>query len=196
MNQKIFYSCRLNSFESNFNKHAAQKLVTKLSTLKDLSHVDLNYPRHINLIPSLKKSRLKINSIQPRFYENKIFSEGGLSSEDKNIRLKAIEFLSKSIEIALHADCNLITIWLDSDGFWGNESNDTYKKKTLNLQNSLEKISSKYPHIFISLEYKPFDPLPFFILNNAGTTLDFISQLRIKKQFGVTVDFCHSLINI
>ena len=94
------FATRLNSFKSNWlqnSKPSVKDIVKRASSVKGLTHVDLNYPDHAE--PSLKEiakyateSELKINGLAMRYYTNPSFKLRSLTNPEKKVRQEAIDF--------------------------------------------------------------------------------------------------------
>ena len=119
------FATRLNSFKSNWlqnSKPSVIDIIKRASSVKGLTHVDLNYPDHAE--PSLKditkyarESGLKINGLAMRYYTNPSFKLGAFTNPEKKIRQEAIDLTKKAIDGLREINSNLLTVWLGQDGF-------------------------------------------------------------------------------
>ena len=193
------FATRLNSFKSNWlqmTKPSVMDIIKRASSVKGLTHVDLNYPDHAD--PSLKEiakyareSGLKINGLAMRYYTNPSFKLGAFTNPDKQVRQEAIDLTKKAIDGLREIDSNLLTVWLGQDGFDYGFQVD-YKKIWHDEIQAIKEIAEYDKDCFVSIEYKPNEPRAYSLLSNLGTTLLAIKEINLDN-IGVTIDFAHIL---
>ena len=159
------FATRLNSFKSNWlqnSKPSVMDIIKTASSVKGLTHVDLNYPDHAE--PSLKdiakyarESGLKINGLAMRYYTNPSFKLGAFTNPDKQVRQEAIDLTKKAIDGLREINSNLLTVWLGQDGFDYGFQVD-YKKIWHDEIQAIKEIAEYDKECFISIEYKPNEP--------------------------------------
>ena len=193
------FATRLNSFKSNWlhkTKPSVIDIIKRASSVKGLTHVDLNYPDHAD--PSLKEiakyateSGLKINGVAMRYYTNLSFKLGAFTNPEKKVRQEAIDLTKKAIDGLREINSNLLTVWLGQDGFDYGFQVD-YKKIWNDEIQAIKEIAEYDKECFISIEYKPNEPRAYSLLSNLGTTLLAIKEINLDN-IGVTIDFAHIL---
>ena len=193
------FATRLNSFKSNWlqkTKPSVIDIIKRASSVKGLTHVDLNYPDHAD--PSLKEiakyatdSGLKINGLAMRYYTNPSFKLGAFTNPEKKVRQEAIDLTKKAIDGLREINSNLLTVWLGQDGFDYGFQVD-YKKIWNDEIQAIKEIAEYDKECFISIEYKPNEPRAYSLLSNLGTTLLAIKEINLDN-IGVTIDFAHIL---
>ena len=193
------FATRLNSFKSNWLETFQPSLfdiIKRASLVKNLTHVDLNYPDHTE--PSLKEIAnyvsdcgLKINGLAMRYYTNPSFKLGAFTNPSKKVRQEAIDLTKKAIDGLRELNLNLLTIWLGQDGFdYGFQAD--YKKIWDDEIQAIKEIAEYDKNCLISIEYKPNEPRAYSLLSNLGTTLLAIKEIDLDN-IGVTIDFAHIL---
>ena len=193
------FATRLNSFKSNWLETSQPSLfdiIKRASLVKNLTHVDLNYPDHTE--PSLKEIAnyvsdcdLKINGLAMRYYTNPSFKLGAFTNPSKKVRQEAIDLTKKAIDGLRELNLNLLTIWLGQDGFdYGFQAD--YKKIWDDEIQAIKEIAEYDKNCLISIEYKPNEPRAYSLLSNLGTTLLAIKEIDLDN-IGVTIDFAHIL---
>ena len=193
------FATRLNSFKSNWlqkTKPSVMDIIKRASSVRGLTHVDLNYPDHAD--PSLKEiakyatdSGLKINGLAMRYYTNPSFKLGAFTNPEKKVRQEAIDLTKKAIDGLREINSNLLTVWLGQDGFDYGFQVD-YKKIWNDEIQAIKEIAEYDKECFISIEYKPNEPRAYSLLSNLGTTLLAIKEINLDN-IGVTIDFAHIL---
>ena len=193
------FATRLNSFKSKWSsdeKPTTIELIKRASKVEGLTHVDLNYPDHIE--PSISEISaiindcgLSINGLAMRYYTNPAFKLGAFTNPNKQVRQEAIDLTKAAIDALREIDSNLLTIWLGQDGFDYGFQVD-YKKIWDDEINAIKEIAEHDKECLVSIEYKPNEPRAYSLLSNLGTTLLAIKDINLKN-IGVTIDFAHIL---
>jgi xylose isomerase len=203
---KLKCATRLNSFLTRhelFHKNESKKLtpmdlVARAGQVKGLTHIDLNFPDHIQKGQAAKFEKiinevgLSLNSLAMRYYKLPQFDEGALSHPDNAIRQAAIDLTLAGIETLQQMGGNILTLWLSQEGQEYAFQID-YSKQYAYLVDSLQKIAQSAPEIQISIEYKASEPRGISTIGTAAATLLLINDIS-SKNIGVTIDFCHSLM--
>jgi xylose isomerase len=187
------FAGRINSFiskggQSIFDAIAAYK------KMKGMTHLEFNYPEHIEGY-DLKKIKeairpLKVNGLAMRFRDG--FEKGEFSNPDEVVRIKAIEMTKKAADICRELGGSVVTVWLAFDGFDYPFQTD-YEKTWNQIKNALCEVADYAKDIKISIEYKPFEPRNYSILDSVGTTLLMVNDID-RPNVGATLDFCHMMM--
>lgn len=197
------FAARLNSFKTNlfFNQSEKESLSTldyikRMSKVKGLTHIELNYPEHFNGVSvdeiksTLEKFNLKLSGIALRF--KKDYSFGEFTNPDIKIRERAIQETIRAMEICKELGGEITTIWLANDGFDYPFQLDYNKALTKEIE-ALKIITNHFPDRKISFEYKPYQPRTFSLIGDIATTLLVLDEVG-SPNLGVTLDFCHMLM--
>ncbi|KAB2495540.1 sugar phosphate isomerase/epimerase family protein [Priestia endophytica] len=199
------FATRLNSFKTQkelFFKDSEKQSLTihdyilRMSTVKGLTHIELNYPEHFvgttveEIQNVLKKTNLKVSGVALRFKDHYTFGE--FANPDESIRRKAISETMEAVEMCDKLGGDVTTIWLANDGFdYPFQLN--YEKALDKVVDALKQITQRYPDSKISFEYKPYQPRAFSLVGDISTTLLVIEEVGAPN-LGVTLDFCHMLM--
>jgi len=185
---------RINSFLPVYNNDLAQ-VFSKFKAL-GLTHVDLNYPEHVNGYTSaemkmlLAESNLKANGVALRF--RKDFINGELGNSDKNIAQEALKLCKEAADYCRDVGGEIVTIWLGFDGFDYSFQID-YQKVWNQLVHAFKEIANYAPDLKISIEYKPFQPRAYAFIDSMGVAGMMINDIDCDN-VGITLDYCHMLM--
>lgn len=185
---------RINSFLPVFDNNI-EKVFSEFEQL-GLTHVDLNYPEHVEGISSqemstlLKMNHLTANGVALRF--RKEFINGELGNSNKEISEKALQLCKDACDYCRDIGGEVVTIWLGFDGFdYSFQIN--YEKVWNQIKDYLKEITDYAPDIKISIEYKPFQPRAYAFIDSFGLALSMINEVG-NKNIGITLDYCHMLM--
>lgn len=198
------FATRLNSFAAKAEaewpdlkgKPTPMMTARRAARVKGLTHVDLNYPDHVNDDPKVVRAEindmgLQINGLAMRYYTNPGFKLGAFTHPDPAIRREAIDLTKKGIDAALEMGAPLMTLWLGQDGFDYSFQGD-YAKMWADEIDGIREVAAHAPECMISIEYKPNEPRSFALLPDVATTLLAIDEVGLDN-LGVTLDFAHVL---
>lgn len=131
-------------------------------------------------------------SIIPDLFADKIWRSGSISSKDRKIRNKAIDYLRVMCGIAEAMHCKIINLWPGQDGydylFQGN-----YLKERTWMTDSIALLAGEFPHLQFALEYKVKEPRTHSYLARMADTLLTCLQTG-KDNVGVTIDTGHAFM--
>ena len=173
-------------------------LLERAATVKGLTHVDFNYPDHLNSVSLsdirnfLIQTPLALNGLAMRYSSDPCFSLGAFTNPDPRVRQKAIELTKRGIDTLTSLGGSIMTIWLGQDGFDYPFQVD-YAQIFEYVVEGVKKVANYNPDINISIEYKPYEPRGFSILSDVGSTLFLIKEIGYNN-IGITLDFCHMLL--
>lgn len=198
------FATRLNSFGSApelfwpglEGKPSMMQMVERAATAAGLTHLDLNFPDHVDSDPVALSRRisdagLSVNGLAMRYYTNKAFKIGAFTNPDKVVRREAIDLTKRGIDAARAMGANLMTIWLGQDGFDYNFQLDYAQAWDWEVE-GIREVADHDPDCQVSIEYKPDEPRAQSLLRDAATTLLAIDDAGAPN-LGVTMDFAHSL---
>ncbi|MCC3705009.1 TIM barrel protein [Rouxiella badensis] len=196
------FSSRINSFKSRpelfFDKDKIDTidLITRMASVKGLTHVELNYPEHfqLNTLGEIKdaiaSSPLALGGIALRYQKH--FNEGEFSNPDPKIREKAIEITMEAVNVCRELGGNTVTLWFANDGFDYPFQLD-YERAYKDTVDAIKQVVSANPDITFSFEYKPYEPRTFSLIGDVCATLMLIDDVG-EDNLGITLDFCHMIM--
>jgi len=185
---------RINSFLPKFDNDLEQ-VFQEFNEL-GLTHVDLNYPEHVQsytteqMKRNLEKNNLVANGVALRFRDE--FINGELGNANKEISDKSLQLCKDACDYCREINGEVITIWLGFDGFDYSFQID-YERVWNQIRNYLEQIAEYAPDLKISVEYKPFQPRAYAFIDSFGIAMSMISEVN-KENLGITLDYCHMLM--
>lgn len=186
------YAGRINAFvlkgKNVFDAIAAYKMIP------EMTHLEFNYPEHIKGydLGEIKEAmgELKVNGLAVRWragYEN-----GNLTNPDMKIRESAIKLGKEAADVCRELGGTVITLWLENDGFdypFQIEYQDAWEE----MLDGIREIADYAPDLKISIEYKPYEPRNFSLVDSAGMTLLLVDEVG-RENVGCTLDYCHMLM--
>ncbi|ATM95567.1 Xylose isomerase [Yersinia frederiksenii] len=200
---ELKFATRLNSFASGAylywpelqGKPSVLQMIERAGTVKGLSHLDLNYPQHINediktMRQKIEDVGLAVNGMQMR-WDAPEFKIGAFTNPDARIRRQAIELTKRGIDAGREFGANLMTLWMGQDGFDYCFQAD-YKKIWEDAVSAVREIAEYAPDIDVSIEYKPNEPRAYSIFPNVTTCLLAVEEAGCAN-LGITLDFAHVL---
>jgi len=188
------FAGRFNSFLLKGND--IFQAIERLKQCKEISHLEFNYPEHISPYPieELKKSLgdLKVNGVATRFRE--AFISGEFTNPDKAKREAALNLCKEAVDACKTLGGTVLTIWLGFDGFdYSFQTN--YERAWNQIIESLQHIAdyAAQQNILVSIEYKPYEPRSYSLIDGIGLALLAINDTG-RKNIGITIDICHALM--
>lgn len=172
------------------------KALDKLSEVKGITSVDLNYPEHFKnasieaVSKKLKEVGLEVNGLALRFRSH--FKDGELGNSNKNIANDAFELTCEAADVCRELNGKVLTLWFGFDGFDYPFQVD-YNRTWNQMKEYLIRICDYAPELEISIEYKPYQERSFALIDSIGTTMLMVNEVN-RPNVGVTVDYCHMLM--
>lgn len=198
------FATRLNSFASMAHKFwpdlqekpSVMMMAERAATVEGLTHLDLNYPDHVDEDILTQTRRLSdlglgVNGLAMRYYTNPNFKLGAFTHPDPKVRQEAIDLTKRGIDAARATGSDLMTIWPGQDGFDYSFQGD-YNRMWQDEVDAIREVADHDPACKISIEYKPNEPRAFSLLPDMATTLLAIKEAG-SPNLGVTLDFAHVL---
>src|SRR5699024_1448 len=185
---------RINSFLPKFDNDLEQ-VFQEFNEL-GLTHVDLNYPEHVQsytteqMKRNLEKNNLVANGVALRFRDE--FINGELGNANKEISDKALQLCKDACDYCRAINGEVITLWLVFDGF-DHLLQIEYERVWNHIRNYLEQIAEYASDLKISVEYKPFQPRAYAFIDSFGIAMSIINEVN-KENLGITLDYCHMLM--
>ncbi len=192
----MLYATRINSFLRDSSQNLAS-VIEKISRIKGISHVELNYPEHFNGNTSqdikalLDTYDVKASGIALRFRD--VFCDGEFTNADSELSAQATALCLEAVEACRIIGGQTVTIWQAFDGF-------DYPFQ-VNYSDAWQKMKTAFglvadaaaPDIKVSIEYKPYQPRAYSLMPNVASTLLMVEDVK-RPNLGVTLDFCHMLM--
>ncbi len=188
------FAGRMNSFILRGDKDLYDTIDT-YHKVPGITHLEFNYPEHIKKY-DLEKIKehigdMKVNGVAMRFKAP--FINGEFTNPDEKVRREAIDLCKEAIDVCRELKGEVVTVWQAYDGF-------DYPF-SVNYEEAWEKMVSAFREICdyaaddikISIEYKPYEPRNYAMLDGAGTTLLMIKEVG-RENLGMTLDICHMLM--
>lgn len=186
------YAGRMNSFI--FKGGTVLDAIKEYRTMKGLTHLEFNYPEHIEgyNLKDIKGTMgdLKVNGFAIRWRNR--FTNGNFNNPDPELRRDAVELCKRGIDACRELGGEVITLWFENDGFDYPFQID-YERSWNNMVEGIREVADYAPDMKISVEYKPFEPRNYSLIDSTGMTLLLINDVN-KKNVGCTLDFCHMLM--
>jgi xylose isomerase len=192
---KLKLATRINSILPTVNNDILVALES-ISQIDGITSVDLNYPEHFEkhslqeIQTTLSSSGLEVNGLALRFRSQ--FVNGELGNKDSSISMEAFQLCQEAADICRSLGGKVLTIWLGYDGF-----DYPFQVNYLEAWNQVKeyfcKLADYAPDLKISIEYKPFQPRAYSLVDSVGVTLLMVNDIG-RSNVGVTLDYCHMLM--
>lgn len=186
------YAGRMNSFI--LKGQNVFDAINAYHKMHGITHLEFNYPEHIvgYDLEEIKKAMgdLKVNGVAVRW--RSLYTAGGFTNPNPELRRKAIELCKEATDVCRELGGSVVTLWLENDGFDYPFQMD-YEKGWMQIVESIQEIADYAPDMKYSIEYKPFEPRNFAMVDSSGMTLLLIREID-RPNVGCTLDFCHMLM--
>jgi len=164
------------------------------ASLQGFTGVEIIYPYEISdstmCIELLKKYRLNVAAVNVNIKAEPEFRHGGLTSNNIEIRQKAILFIKQAKDFAKAIGANKVTCCPLGDGYEFNFNCD-YSKMWNYLIETLEEAASYLPEIPLFIEYKPSETRGHCFVDRGAKALCLLNDIGVKAM-GITLDYGHS----
>jgi len=192
----MYFAARINSFIPSEKTVAG--VLTKFATIPGLTHVDFNYPEHFKElnIPKmrelLREKGLSVHGLAMRFRGD--FINGEFGNNNPELGKRAEDLTKEAIDACMELGGENVTIWLGYDGFDYSFQVD-YPIAQARIIKSLKELCvyAKTKGILLSIEYKPYEPRAFSLIDSFGMVMYIIEKVGYDN-LGLTLDFCHMLM--
>ena len=165
------------------------------ATIPGCQGLEIVYPYEVSKIAEtkalLEKHKLGVAAVNVNVKAEPEFKNGGLTSEDKAVRAKAVRFIKEAKDFAEGVGADKVTCCPLGDGYEFAFQYD-YARSWNYLKEAFAEAGAYKPGIKLFLEYKPSETRGTCFLNSAAKTLYMLGQIG-NKNIGVTLDFGHSM---
>ena len=186
------YAGRMNSFV--FKGRTVLDAIKAYKAMNGLTHLEFNYPEHIQGydLGDIKSAMegLQVNGLAIRWRNR--FVNGEFNNPDEDLRKEAVRICKDGVDVCRQLGGKVITLWFENDGFDYPFQID-YEKSWKNMVEGIREVADYAPDLKISIEYKPFEPRNFSLVDSTGMTLLLINDVD-RPNVGCTLDFCHMMM--
>jgi xylose isomerase len=174
--------------EAYVKKGSIQDILRKIAIFYDKGLIDssfrleAHYPNEINrdLLDEYNDLRneigIKLITVIPNLFYEKIFEFGSLSNPNKNIRKIAINRTVESLKLNKELETEFAVLWPGIDGYENPIGTDFFTMWN-NFEMGLAEAMDKVPGIRVAIEPKPYEPRGNNIYRNTANGI----LRRIKK---------------
>jgi xylose isomerase len=167
-----------------------------VSEIEGMDGMELVFPYEVNTPDELKiltsKYKINIAAINVNIKAEPEFRNGGVTSNKKEVRAKAVQFIKDAKDFARRVGANKVTCCPLGDGYEFN-FNCNYAQSWKYLIDTFGESANYLPEIPLFIEYKPAETRGRCFIDTAAKTLCLLNEIG-NKQMGVTIDFGHSVM--
>jgi len=171
-----------------------EKKFQLMAEIEGCDGVEIVYPYEVSdpkeTKALLKKYNLKIAAVNVNVKAEPEFRNGGLTSNNKTIRDKAVRFIKEAKDFAEAAGADKVTCCPLGDGYEFVFQYD-YAKAWKHLVETFGRAGSYKTKIPLFIEYKPSETRGRCFVDTAAKVLCLLNDMQVKEM-GVTLDFGHS----
>jgi xylose isomerase len=168
---------------------------TLMTEIEGYDGVEIVYPYEVNDPATTKtlldKHDLRVAAINVNVKAEPEFRHGGLTSNQKEIRKKAVRFIKEAKDFAASVGADKVTCCPLGDGYEFSFQHD-YAQTWKYLVDTFGEAGSYKPEIPLFIEYKPSETRGRCFVDSAAKTLCLLNDMQCPEM-GVTLDFGHSL---
>ncbi|MBN2551961.1 MAG: sugar phosphate isomerase/epimerase [Spirochaetales bacterium] len=166
-----------------------------VAAMKDIDGVEVVYPYEVEDVATtrglMEKYHLNWAAVNVNVKAEPEFRNGGLTSNDKAVRNKAVRFIKEAKDFATQVGANKVTCCPLGDGYEFYFQSD-YARSWKYLVETLGEAGNHLKEIPLFIEYKPSETRGRCFVNSAAKTLCLLNDIGIGEM-GVTIDFGHSM---
>lgn len=192
------YATRLNSFRGYPPaKLSVIDAIRAIAGVPGISAVELNYPQHFvgetaaAVLAAADAAGLRVTALNLRF-DGADFAAGAFTHPQEKIRRAALQLAIAAVDLAAANNISHVILWMGPDGFDYPFQVDYRALWDLEIAGFCE-VAQRNPAIQVSVEYKPSDPRRTALIRSMADALQAVQAVD-RQNFGVTIDFCHSLM--
>jgi len=166
-----------------------------LNRIEGYSGVEIVYPYEVNDAKAtralLDKYNLRVAAVNVNVKAEPEFRNGGLTSNNSQIREKAVGFIKSAKDFAAAVGADKVTCCPLGDGYEFAFQYD-YARAWKYLVEGFGQAGTYRPEIPLYIEYKPSETRGRCFIDSAAKTLCLLNDIQCP-QMGVTLDFGHSM---
>jgi xylose isomerase len=178
-------------------KPSPVELIRLAGGVEGLEGVELIHPAHVRadnlgkVRTALEESELALASIAASISSAPAYRAGSLTSEDPEVRRKAIDTAKRAMDLSADLGGERINLWLGRDGFDYPFQID-YDQAWGRLVEGIHEISLHRPDIRIGIEYKLKEPRRWLLASTAPKAI-LLAEAVGRPNVGVLLDTGHAL---
>lgn len=187
------FAGRMNSFIHKGDKDIFQT-IEAYKHVRGITHLEFNYPEHVvgydlkRLIDTV--GEMRVNGVATRFKNH--FVAGEFTNPDSAVSRDAVQLCKEAADACRALGGDILTIWLGFDGF-DYPFQINYEAKWNKIIECFQEVADYASDLKVSIEYKPFEPRAYSMIDGIGLTLLAIDEIG-RPNVGTTLDFCHMLM--
>ncbi len=166
-----------------------------VSQMDAVDGVEVVFPYEVNDAEKLKQlvseCGLHIAAVNVNVKAEPEFRDGGLTSTDKAVRAKAVQFIKDAKDFAKAAGAEKVTCCPLGDGY-EHSFQCNYARMWSYLVETFGEAGAHAPELPLYIEYKPSETRGRCFVNSAAKTLCLLNEIG-NENMGVTLDFGHSV---
>lgn len=136
---------------------------------------------------------LKVEFVAPRLWEDPIFVDGAITSNDPKARLAALDRGKRTIDIANVLGTDRIVLWPAREGTYIREAKDPIVAHD-RLLGYLDALLEYDPHVRLLGEMKPNEPMDLMYLPSTGHWLALAARTSDPSRVGTLIEAAHSIL--
>jgi xylose isomerase len=172
-----------------------EEKLTLVSEMQDVDGVELVYPYEVpeaaELLSLMKGKGLQIAAINVNVKSEPEFLMGGITSNNPEIRKKAIRFIKEAKDYALSVGADKVQCCPLGDGYEFNFQ-ENYARAWSLMTDAFAEAAAYKPEMPLYVEYKPSEVRGRCFLDSAAKSLYMLEKIG-NPNLGITLDFGHSL---
>ena len=192
------FATRLNSFRgSGSQKISAADAVRAVAGVAGVSAVELNYPQHFagdgnrSVLAAADAAGLAVTALNLR-WDGPDFAHGAFTHPVAKNRELAIRNACEAVDLAGENNIEHVILWMGPDGYDYPFQANYRALWDLEIE-GFRQVAARNPGVRVSVEYKPSDPRRTSLIRSMSDSLLAVQDVGLEN-FGVTLDFCHSLM--
>ena len=167
-----------------------------ISEIEGMDGIEVVFPYETRNPEELKnlsvKYQINIAAINVNVKAEPEFRNGGLTSNKKEVRVKAVQFIKNAKDFAKKVGADKVTCCPLGDGYEFNFNCD-YSQSWKYLIDNFGESADYLSEIPLFIEYKPAETRGRCFIDTAAKTICLLKEIG-NKQMGVTIDFGHSVM--
>jgi len=136
---------------------------------------------------------LKVEFVAPRLWEDPLFADGAITSNDPKARLAALDRGKRAIDIANVLGAERIVIWPAREGTYVREAKDPIVAHD-RLLGYLDNLLDYDRHVRLLGEMKPNEPMDLMYLPSTGHFLALAARTADPTRVGTLIEAAHSIL--
>ncbi len=176
--------------------YTPEELFDRVASIEGITGVDLVVNDELiddknRMKGCVKKSGLKVASLNVDLFSDPAYQQGSLSSISPSTRKKAMDLAFRTMALAREIGCDTVVLWPGQDGYDYIFQADYIAERDLFCA-SIKEICRHDPALTIGLEYKIKEPRTRCYLSTTAMALLIIQEVG-EKNCAAVLDYGHAL---